>query len=305
MSVTLYFAKLNLVSEDIYKLYENPSLRKNISSALYAAVNSNPVWEKESIFLDETGEPHSTVVEYSTHILHWDDTYTYIEGWLYKKSKLHYKTLNKETKELISHSTENTEGIRFTLDLDHGFVGYNTSARFGYKEFTEAFVKLINIGEEKTENDYRYSIGLCTSGLSLDDIKKELSGIGRIKELRIRMQPPNPSEALLDELQKRCDGVVKEFQEANVTEVELFYSSKGSSGINITAPFIEEKIHDIQGLHSTLSVEESTKKGYVTVEATAASGRKYSSGESKPFRKVIDVIEDLFDACIEAFRQLR
>ena len=305
MSVTVYFAKLNLISEDIYELYKNPSLRKIIASALYAAINSNPVWQKESTFLDETGEPHSTVVEYSTHILHCDDTYTYVEGWLYKKSKLYYKTLNKETKELISHSTENTEGIRFTLDLDHGYVGYNTSARFGYKEFIDAFVTLINIGEEKTKSDYRYSIGLCTSGLSLDDIKKELSDIGRIMELRIRMQPPNPSEALLDELQRRCDGVVKNFREANVTEVELFYSTKGSSGINITAPFIEEKIQDIQGLHSALPVEESTRKGYVTVEATAASGRKYSSGETKPFRKVIWGLEDLFESCIEAFHQLR
>lgn len=304
MSMTLYFAKLNLISEEIYKLYDDPSLKKDISSALYAAVNSNPIWEKESIFFDDAGEPHSTVIEYSTHILHWDDTYTYVEGWLYKKSKLHYKTLNKETKELISHSTENTEGIRFALDLEHGFVGYNTSARFGYKEFIDAFEMLVNIGEVNIKSDYRYNIALCTSGFSLDDIKKELKGIGRIKELRIRMQPPNPSEELLDELQKRFDGVVKDFRDANVTEVELFYSSKGASGINISAPFIEEKIQDIQGLHSALPVEEATKKGYVTVEATAASGRKYSSGDSKPFRKVIWGLEDLFESCIEAFRQL-
>lgn len=305
MSITLYFAKLNLISEDIYRLYENPALRKDISAALYAAINSGTIWEKENVFLDKSGEPHSTVIEYTSHILHTDDTYTYVEGWLYKKSKLHYKTLDKVTKELVSHSTENTEGIRFTLDLEHGFVGYNTSSRFGYKEFIESFVMLVNLGEEKNKFDYRYNISLCTSGLSLEDIMKELSGIGRIKELRIRMQPPNPNEDLLDKLQRRCDGVVKDFKDANVTEVELFYSSKGASGINISAPFIEDKIQDIQGLYSTLSVEESTKKGYVSVEATSSSGRKYSSGESKPFRKVIWGLEDLFNSCIDAFHQLQ
>lgn len=305
MSMTLYFAKINLVSEDIYDLYNNPALRKDVSFALYKSISANPIWEKENIFFDKSGEPHSTVVEYTTHILNVDDTHTYVEGWVYKKSKLHYKTLDKETKELVSHSTENTEGIRFALDLEHGFVGYNTSSRFGYKEFIDAFVMLVNLGEEKCKFDYRYNIRLCTSGISLEDIKKELSSIGRIKELRIRMQPPNPSEAILDELQKRCDGVVKDFKDANVTEVELFYSSKGSSGINITAPFIEEKIQDIQGLYSALPVEESTRKGYVSVEATSSSGRKYSSGESKPLRKVIWGLEDLFESCIEAFRQLR
>lgn len=305
MSVTLYFAKLNLISDDIYKLYDDPKIKKEISTSLYLAIKSNPHWEKENIFFDDAGEPHSTIIEYSTNILHTDDTYTYVEGWLYKKSKLHYKKLDEVTKELVPHSTENTEGIRFTLDVSHGFVGYNTSSRFGYKEFIEAFVMLINNGEQNIKCDYRYNIGLCTSGMALDDIKKELNKIGRIRELKIKMQPPNPSDTLLDELQKRCDGVVKNFKEANVTEVELLYSSKGSDGINLTAPFIEEKINDLQGLYSGLSVEESTKKGYVSVEATSASGRKYSSGDSKPFRKVIWGIEDLFESCIEAFHQLR
>lgn len=305
MSITLYFAKLNLISDDIYKLYDDPKIKKEISYALYSAINTNPRWEKENIFFDDAGEPHSTVIEYSTNILRTDDAYTYVEGWLYKKSKLHYKKLDEVTKELIPHSTENTEGIRFTLDINHGFVGYNTSSRFGYKEFIEAFVMLINVGEQKIKCDYRYNIRLCTSGMALDDIKKELNKIGRIRELRIRMQPPNPSDTLLDELQKRCDGVVKDFKDANVTEVELFYSSKGSGGINLTAPFIEEKIHDIQGLYSGLSVEESTKKGYVSVEATSASGRKYSSGDSKPFRKLIWDIGEFFESCIETFHQLR
>lgn len=305
MSMTLYFAKLNLVSDDIFSLYDDPKQRKNISYALYEAIKSNEHWKKENFFVDDNGELSSTVIEYSAHILRIDDTHTYVEGWLYKKSRLYYKTLDSNTNTLVQQSTENTEGNRFTLDLNHGLVGYNTSTRFGYKEFIEAFENLVNLGEEACKYDYRYSMSLCVSGINLDEIKKELKNIGRIKELRIRMQPPNPSDDLLDDLQKRCDGLVKDFKDANVTQLDLFYATKGSSGIDLEARLINEKIDDIQGLYSSLPVEESTRKGYVSVEATSTTGRKYASGESKPIKRIIEGIEDFFGACIDAFEQIR
>lgn len=210
---------------------------------------------------------------------------------VFTKKRLFYKTLDETSNELISQSTENTEGIRFTLDVKHGFVGYNRSARFGYKEFLDAFVTLINKGEETAGFDYRYNIGLYSSGISLDDIKTELKKVGRIKELRIRMQPPNPNDDLLNELQAHFDGVIKSFSEANVTGLDILYSMTGSSGINLEAPFVKDRLDDIQGLHSTLSVEESTKNGYASVDATSTTGRKYSSGDSKPFKRIIDGID--------------
>ena len=302
MSMTLYFAKLNLVSDDIFKLYDNPKQSSSIAFALYEAIKTNKHWEKENYFTDDNGEQRCTIIDYSTHILRTDNSH--IEGWLYKKSKLYYKTLDEATNTLVQRSTENTEGNRFVLDLNHGFVGYNTSTRFGYKEFVDAFVNIVNLGEEALDYDYRYNISICVSGISLNDIKKELNNIGHIKELKIRMQPPNPSDDLLDELQKRCDGLVKDFKDANVTELELFYSTKGSSGIDLDAKLIDDKINDIQDLYSGLSVEESTKKGYVSVEATSTVGRKYSSGDAKPVKRVINGIEDFFDSCIDAFRKL-
>lgn len=304
MNMTLYFAKLNLISDDIFRLYDDPKQKDSISYALYEAIESHQQWKKENVFFDDNGEAHTTVIEYSAHILRTDNTNSYLEGWLYKKSKLYYKTLDDSTDTLVQRSTENIEGNRFTLDINHGLVGYNTSARFGYKEFIEAFVNTVNLGEAAQKYDYRYNMSLCVSGISLENIKKELTSIGRIRELKIRMQPPNPSEDLLDDLQKRCDGLVKDFRDANVTELELFYSTKGSSGIDLSAPLVREKNNDIQGLYSGLAVEDSTKKGYVSVEATSTRGRKYSSGESKPIKRVIDGIESFFDSCIDAFQQL-
>ena len=303
MGITLYFAKLNLVSEDIFKLYDNPEKRIAISNALYKSISLDMPWKKESFYTDENGEQQSSIIEYSAHIVQTEDDY--IEGWIYKKSTLYYKTLDENTKTLVQRSTENTEGNRFTLDFNHGFVGYNTSARFGYKEFIEAFVSLVNQGESHLGYSYRYNIALCTRGIDLNEIKKELGSIGRIKDLTIHMQPPNPSEELLDELQQRCDGVVKGFKDANVTEVEFFYSTKGSSGIDLTSSLINEKIEDLQGLYSGLTVEESTRKGYVSVKATTTTGQKYASGDSKPIKRVIDTVESFFATCKDTFRELR
>ena len=87
MSMTLYFAKLNLVSDNIFELYDNPNQRNAISRALYEAINANKIWEKENLFIDANGEQRSTITEYSTHILRVDDTYSYIETSVYKGYK--------------------------------------------------------------------------------------------------------------------------------------------------------------------------------------------------------------------------
>ena len=148
MSITIYFAKLNLISQDLYNLYDNPKIRDDLAASLYSAIHVGPVWEKESFFRGDDGEFHATTIEYSITILRLDNNYQYAEGWLYKKSKLHYKTLDTSTKQLVPKSIESTEGNRFTIDFDHGYVGYNTSNRFGYKEFIEAFSSLVNLGEQ-------------------------------------------------------------------------------------------------------------------------------------------------------------
>lgn len=302
--MTLYFAKLNLASEDLYNLYKDPKQKSTISFALYEAVNAAQHWQKEGMYKDDSGELHFTTTDYSLQVLNIDSTHRYIEGWVYKKGILYYKTLNNRNK-LIPCSTESTEANRFVLDLSHGFIGYNTSNRFGYKEFIEAFENIINLGEEALTYNYRYRVSTCTRGLNLDEIKQELNSIGRIKELRIRMQPPNPNDELLDKLQQRCDGLIKDFQTANITEYDLLYSTKGTSGIKLDSPLISSQIDDIQSLYSRLSVEESTKKGYVSVEATSISGKKYSSGDSKPVKRVIENIDSFFHACVDAFHQLK
>ena len=57
MSMTLYFAKLNLVSDNIFELYDNPNQRNAISRALYEAINANKIWEKENLFIRYSTNP--------------------------------------------------------------------------------------------------------------------------------------------------------------------------------------------------------------------------------------------------------
>ena len=78
MSMTLYFAKLNLISDDIFDLYENPKQREDISDALYESIKANKHWEKEYSFIDSNGEQRSTVIDYSTHILRMDSDFSHI-----------------------------------------------------------------------------------------------------------------------------------------------------------------------------------------------------------------------------------
>lgn len=301
MSMTVYFAKLNLVSEELFDLYDSKITLNTIGEALLTSVKSKPEWSKEFSYIDDAGESHVSSIDYTLNILTIDGWF--VEGWFYKKSKLYFNVLVEETNQLIRQSTKNTEAIRFCLDTEHGYIAYNTTTRFGYREFIDAFAEVINAGEENLGFGYRYNSAICSKGIDLTDINQELKGKGKLRELRIKMQPPNPSEDLLAQLQERCDGVVQEMQVANVTETEMLYTTKGTTGINLDAPFIQEKICDLQSLYSTLPIEESTRKGYVSVNAVSMTGEKYSSGDSKPLKIIVEHMDEFLISCRDAIRK--
>ena len=50
---------------------------------------------------------------------------------------------------------------------------------------------------------------------------------------------------------------------------------------------------------------ELKKNGYVTVTAVSKSGKKFSSEDARPFKKVIqDMLGEFTDACKDAFTEL-
>lgn len=302
MPITLYFAKVNLESEEIYNIYKDTKKKRELSFALLESLRKESCWEKVFYYPGKDGNMQTTKIEYQLHTLSVD--FPYVEGWIYKKSKLHYNSLNETSNELVSQSVFNTEAIRFLFDIENELIGYDTKNRFGYKEFLEAFINILNIGLSEYDPKMEFSIHLCSKGIGLDDIKSGLSGIGPIKELQIKVQPPNPQNKLLEELQELGESKLEHMREANVTRMETVLRSKGGMGLNLNSKLINDELNKLQGIHANLPVEEASKNGYLEVAAISHTGRKFSSEEAKPFKRVINCLGDLKDACIDAFVEL-
>lgn len=304
MGTTLFFAKLNLATENIYDIYADPQKMKFIKFALVQAMQREGSWTKETTYLDDNGSLQVTTIDYHLHTLGVSDNFSFVEGWLYKDSVLYYKSLKKGSSELQSKSVKNTEAIRFLFDIEHEFIGYDTKARFGYKEFMEAFVEILNSELQSEEHPFFFTISRCSKGLNLSDIKKELNSIPQIKELKIRIQPPNPERELLEHLQSIGEGELANMKSANVTQMNLSLVSAGGSGLNLESNLIDTELNKLQGIHQKLSVEEATKRGYVQITATSSTGKQFSTENSKPFKKIISFPSEFIDACKDAFTEL-
>lgn len=86
--------------------------------------------------------------------------------------------------------------------------------------------------------------------------------------------------------------------------METVLHSKGGMGLNLNSKLIDDELSKLQGIHANLPLEEANKNGYLKVAAISNTGRKFSSEEAKPFKRVINCLADLKDACIEAFTEL-
>ena len=67
--------------------------------------------------------------------------------------------------------------------------------------------------------------------------------------------------------------------------------------MNLDADLIDGELDKLQGIHNKLTVEEATKNGYVRVNATSKTGRRFSSEDKLPFRKVISSPGEFIEAC--------
>ena len=303
MGVVLYFGKLNLITDGLFSIYNDPSLMDDLYTKLYIGMSDGLSYTKERPIKQNDGEWATEEIKYELHVLSKDTSYC--EGWLYKESKIYYHIRNPHSKALEQRAVDSTEGIRFCLDIKHEQVAYNTTNRFGYKEFLEVFKELVNQGQILIESPYIFDIALITSGLGIDEINAELRRIGRIKRLSIRMQPPNPSSELLKELNKRGDDMIENMRNANVTTYGMTFESKGEKGINLESDLIENRIKDLTGLNNRITVEESTKKGYIEVDAEAMDGSKFSTKDHKPHKYVIPGIDVFPEICKDIFFKLR
>jgi len=183
-----------------------------------------------------------------------------IEGVVYRTSKLYYNNL-VEGDSLVTSAVKNTDGIRFYFDLYKEYVGFNTKQRFGYQQFVNSFENIINLCIKNTGKQYKFSVSLYTEGLNLDEIKDELRKIRNIERLDIYVQPPNPDEDTLSQIESSLGRRLNEFKDANASSITTTIRADGKDALKIDSKLIENELELIEEAHKSVGIKKATSRG--------------------------------------------
>lgn len=293
--MVIYFGKVNLCSEHIYEIMDgNEELRK-ILSKLEVAINNDLSYDYEGYEkVDDSVEKELVTTHYEMHVT--GRNAGYVRGHIVKDETIHYKKYNKATKKLDFKSVKSNEAVDFYFDIYNEMVGYNTANRFGYVEFLTVFGGLLNKSMEEAKLPYVFSVGQYCEGIDIDELYKELASIDSIKELTFKFQPPNGMFGDIKKIQDGVDNYVEEYKDANLSAKVVTLTSNSRSGINIKSREVSKLIKETS-LNGTISTSESTKYGYVSVNAKDYHGNKFSSEKKKPVKKEIGDIIEFEEAC--------
>lgn len=293
--ITVYFGKINLVSEHIYKVYSNELQMRDIMLDILGYFQHGMYYDEENPYIGEDGNVHSNAVHYSVYIR--EKTDTYIRGRLDKESRLNYKVKNPMTHELENKSIKNTDAIEFYFDVFNEMVGYNTSQRFGYKKFLEIFAQMLNNAARLAEKDYVFDVDIYTKGININDLRNELKKINGIERLNIILKPINPDTEILNSIQQNGSDKLDEFEEANVSQKSIIFTSSSRLGLNLDSKLVSNAINEIDTLQKDVPADKATRNGYAKVEATGRDGVTRSTEDHKPVKRYISKIEEFVDAC--------
>ena len=291
--MVIYFSKINLESDHVYEVYHNSTLLRRYLNFLLTDLKDGIVYVKTDSHT-ENEEVFTTSTEYELKVRRKEESY--IDGVIYKESKIYYKQRNKED-ELIRKSVPNIEAIRFYLDVYKETVGFHTTNRFGYQEFNYAFSGIINSAMKLNNREFRYSVSLRTEGLEMKEIQASLRNINQIKELKIKMQPPNPDNEIINAMQNTGETVIDSMESGNITGMSFLFTSKGVNGLNLDSEIIHENLEKVEALSEVIGDKKAISKGYISVEAIGKNGKKYTTADQKPLKTVVDKAEEFFEAC--------
>lgn len=293
MSTALYFGKVNLVSSQIGDVLCNSSSFRSILQNVLMALKDDVTYTYTGIKqLDD--KTITEDIEYSLSIK--EKTDSELQGYLHKRSYLHYKDFDKNNKEIISRKIENTESSEFFYDIFREMVGYQRTLRFGYKEFLSGFEGILNSACKNARLDYSFTVNQFTEGLKIDDLRRELRNDHNIQKLKIKYQIPNPDDETLKKIQLDPEKTISDFKTANLSTKYVTYQSFSNSSLNITSDLIEVELQNIDSMHSKISAEKAIQNGYVVVETTNINGVKKSTADTRPMIRHIDNISELKDA---------
>lgn len=293
--MVIYYSKINLITDHIFKVYEKKDELRKILGILLGDLRQGIFYEQE----EEQIELNGSIVKNTTryNLMTREKTDEYIYGIIYKRSKIHYKDINLSTGNIEPRSVQNVEAIQFYFDVFKETVGFYTTKRFGYQEFNRAFSGIINTCLEKNGRDFRFETVLRTEGMDINEIIEQLGKISKIRELKLKFQPPNPDEDMLDKIQESGEKFVSEMEDANVTGMSFVFNSKGNLGLNIQSKMIQENLEDIRNLSYLVDDKKAIGRGYISVEAVGIDGKKYTTADQRPVKTIINKVEDFKEAC--------
>ena len=300
--MVIYYSKINLITDHVFKIYENREELRKILSILLGDLSSGIFYDQEEDQVEGDGNIVKNRTRYNLVIREKTDEYIY--GVVHKRSRIYYKDINPIDGEIISQSVKSIEAIVFYFDVFKETIGFYTTKRFGYQEFNQAFCNIINTCLERNKRQFRFGIALRTEGLDIGEIIEQLGQINKIRELKLKFQPPNPDQELLDSIQESGEKFVSEMADANVTGMSVVFNSKGSSGLNIESKMIKENLEDIKNLTYMVDDKKAIGKGYISVEAVGADGKKYTTADKRPLKTVIEKAEEFKEACKAAIKAI-
>lgn len=297
-STTIYFAKLNLVSSEVFQVINKEIRLDAILQKLLDELKSGisyqdlvpiPLTEEE---VEQGLGTKFRTTDYGLEIR--KKSANGVEGCIFKTSKLYYNRL-KDDNSIESSAVDNTEVVNFYLDIFNEFVGFNTKQRFGYQQFASAFESLINQCLENANSTYRFSVSVYTHGLNLDEIKAELMRIPSVQKLMITVQPPNPDDELLGEIELSLNSKLKELEEAKASIISTTIEAKGKEALRIDSQLISKELALAEDVYGSLNIRKAVSKGYVKVRAETKHGITFSSNSNRPQTLIIEGEDDFVD----------
>lgn len=302
MSIVLFFSKLNLVSEEIFTAYKDDDVLPRVLTDMSSELKSDVDYSKTQTVDLGSGLTEITKVNYKLNILSKENDC--IEGRIYKSSVLHYNILDEHTNELIPQSTPNSECIRFYFDYLKEVIVFHTTNRFGYREFNEALENIINKCMEISEKSYRFTVDLRTEGIAISEFRQKLKEMGNIKELHLKIQPPNVDSELRKRMLENGEEAIDDIVDANVSGMNQLFSSKSALGLNLNSVIIDESISKMEAIDQYLGGNEATGRGYISIEATSRGGKRYTTADAKPKKFEVDNLKEFVNKCRRAINSV-
>lgn len=289
MSMTLYFAKMNINSH-IYEVYENKDSISKIFDKVYSDLSEVVTYEKEKLF-GKDGEQYLQINTYKFQDLDkmiGNENDRIIYGTILKESYKYLKQGISEDGSFVVNKIPFLEKNMFCFDVKNEIIVFNRTVNFGYKEFIDVFEKLLNrcVNQTESEDQFWFDISLLNKGIKIEELKTELKKLGAVEQLQISIIPPNPNSELLNEMSEQGQFLQK-MKNGNVSLYVVNLESKGSSGVDLDSPVVNDELNKVSQIHKKLSEEQVTSKGYLKVRGRTRKGESFSSQDSRPLTREV------------------